>query len=671
MALPQPSDEQKEILIYFKQGYNCKIEAVAGAGKSTTLLLLALEAKINFKAKVLILTYNRDLKDEINEKIAILGLHTHCDIYTYHGYASRIYKQNIYNDIKLRECLTKPVGPAPYDIILLDEVQDMNEDYYRLVCNMLTRGKILVLVGDRRQCINEYLGATSEYLINYSKYFDTGRPWKELMLRKSYRVTPAIAKFVNDNVLCQDIIIPGNTKDRNCKPIYSHGVWDMERLVLRSVETYGAEEVVIMLPSVRNINPKSPVGKLCAKRQSGLLFCVRETDMASETMKGKVLITSYNSMKGRERKCVVLVGFDESYFEYYDKKWNKEEPTLPNILYVAATRAREQLILIQDDRKPRLRTISLEKLYGTCEVRGGQETKKLKDNNFESGKTYIVTDLTRHRNTTDTIELMDLIQIENIQGAGEALPYQNIIQFGGYYEDMRQYYGTLIPLLAQYRKTRKIDWSVYDQEPNKKDNVNIEILRKYNGLLIKETKDLKEWMELVVLQAAITSNCYFYVYQITNYDWVDVNFINTQVDRILTKLDNGTEGIFEYPCLVKNTQWSLHGYFDYFDEEKIWEFKCATTLSDDHKMQCGAYVSMYYENTGKLVPCNLYNTRTGELIKITVNNPSKYLEIMMRKRVSSIKETPSTLDTTVKPVNEIEKNPIEGVLFMLKGLVLS
>ena len=67
--LPPPSDEQQEVISYFTQGYNLMIEAVAGAGKTTTLLMLASIAHQNFKVKTLILTYNRNLKDEITQKI--------------------------------------------------------------------------------------------------------------------------------------------------------------------------------------------------------------------------------------------------------------------------------------------------------------------------------------------------------------------------------------------------------------------------------------------------------------------------------------------------------------------------------------------------------------------------------------------------------------------------
>lgn len=54
-------------------------------GKSTTLLLLAEEAKELFRARTLIITYNKHLKDELSGKIKELKLESYCDTYTYHG----------------------------------------------------------------------------------------------------------------------------------------------------------------------------------------------------------------------------------------------------------------------------------------------------------------------------------------------------------------------------------------------------------------------------------------------------------------------------------------------------------------------------------------------------------------------------------------------------------
>ena len=57
----------------------------------------------------------------------------------------------------------------------------------------------------------------------------------------------------------------------------------------------------------------------------------------------KLAIISFNSSKGCERPCVILVGFDESYFQFYDKNW-KLTDKLPNVLSPAANKAPSGLI---------------------------------------------------------------------------------------------------------------------------------------------------------------------------------------------------------------------------------------------------------------------------------------------------------------------------------------
>lgn len=627
------SEEQREIINCFKSGFNLKIEALAGCAKSTTLLMLVQEAK-NWNVKSLLLTYNKDLKDELREKINESNLTGYCDAYTYHGYASKIYQQNIYNDLLLRNALTRePSIKCNYNIVLLDEVQDMNPDYHKLTTKILNHGTILVLVGDRRQCINEYLNATSEYLINYNQYFNTGRPWKELSLRTSYRLTPLLARFVNQNILGQDLIIPGNKTNKNILPIYKYGAWDFNYIVEKCVKKYGSDEVVIMTPSVRNINPKSPLGKLCSSKINGLMFCVKDNDLDSQTMKGKILITSYNSMKGRERKCTILLGFDESYFEYYDRKWNNNKE-IPNVLYVAATRARELLVIIQDKNKAPLRTFK--NIHKSCYIMGDNENKT-EPGSKPNKKEFQVTDLIRHRNTTEIANLLQLLNIEIIKLGGNPLPYQNVIQFGGYAEDMRNYYGTVIPLIAQFKMTGKVRLTPYlvknfdDDEPNLQQVDDI--IPQYNNLLAKSNKTTQEWMKLAVLYTAINNNCYFYAYQITNYDWVDVNFINIQVQLIIDSIPKN--GVFEQPIEKIIKGYKIQGCIDYNGEDEIWEFKCSSSLTDEYKIQLGAYLSMIDNVKSNIVKLGkLFNTRTGEILSISVNDKQKYLDIFLQGKTS-------------------------------------
>src|SRR5690606_31476722 len=130
-----------------------------------------------------------------------------------------------------------------------------------------------------------------KYLINYQNHFDTGRPWKQLLLRTSYRLTPKMADFVNKHILKEDLIIGGNNKT-DYKPIYNYGTWDLKSLIKLMIRKYKYqfEDIVILTPSTKSCSSsKSPLGKLISQKSNDLLFCVKETDTEEETSMGKIL----------------------------------------------------------------------------------------------------------------------------------------------------------------------------------------------------------------------------------------------------------------------------------------------------------------------------------------------------------------------------------------------
>ena len=334
-------------------------------------------------------------------------------------------------------------------------------------------------------------------------------------------------------------------------------------------------------------------------------------------------------MKGRERKCVILTGFDESYFEFYDRKWKKEEELLPNVIYVAATRASERLIIIQDKNKLPFRTIDKLQLPADVDIKGNEQEVIVREERREGVRN--VTDIIKHRNLADILELLNLITTEVVQHGGEMMPYQNIVQFDGYYEDMRRYYGLLITLYAQYRKEGETYLTFLDEDKAKTLG---DVYRRHNVLLKANDKTIRQWMELVVMHSAIVDKYHFYKDQIPNYDWVDDGFVTETSTKILEVIPE--TGVFEYTCpntsdtAISNT-YNIVGVIDYVSSDELWEFKCVSSLTDDHLIQCGAYISLYYLETGKILPCKLFNVRTSELLTISVTNPSEFLDALARK----------------------------------------
>ena len=61
-------------------------------------------------------------------------------------------------------------------------------------------------------------------------------------------------------------------------------------------------------------------------------------------IKNKLAIATFHQSKGRERKYVIVLGFDDSYFNYYNR--SSDTDICPSTLYVALTRAKRELHLL-------------------------------------------------------------------------------------------------------------------------------------------------------------------------------------------------------------------------------------------------------------------------------------------------------------------------------------
>ena len=86
----KPSEEQQLIIDYVKQGFNIQVQAVAGSGKSTTVLSLAKQC---YDKQILQLTYNSSLRLEIKEKVKELELEN-ISVHTFHSLAVKYYSND-------------------------------------------------------------------------------------------------------------------------------------------------------------------------------------------------------------------------------------------------------------------------------------------------------------------------------------------------------------------------------------------------------------------------------------------------------------------------------------------------------------------------------------------------------------------------------------------------
>ena len=136
------SEEQQIIIDIIKNGDNVSVDACAGSGKSTTILSTACSQS---NKKFLLITYNKSLRKEIQEKVRELDL-KNITVHTYHSLAVSIYDAEAHVDKVMRLLVQKNTPPSrliPTDVLVLDEAQDMTFLYFRLIIKYLNENNDL------------------------------------------------------------------------------------------------------------------------------------------------------------------------------------------------------------------------------------------------------------------------------------------------------------------------------------------------------------------------------------------------------------------------------------------------------------------------------------------------------------------------------------------------
>jgi len=660
LAGKTPSDEQKKVVDTFVGGANIKLEAVAGAGKSTTLLLCAAATPL----RCVILTYNKRLQLDIKARIEAAKLQN-AEIRTYHGAASFVYERNIHNDRLLIDAVkTAPTRRLDCDVLMLDEAQDLTIEYFLFVEQLLAQRPEppqLLVVGDTRQMINAFKGARAEFLAEAPRLFAGSRPWASCLLSTSYRLTPSVANFVNSHVLGFPLIAGGNAspaeKPRYVGTSYHFAAKDLNAQVRRLLEKHAPEAIVITAPSVRAIknNAGNPLAQAIKNFLSDVPLYVAandDDDLDERLTKGKLVLCSWNSTKGREWPCVILVAFDELYFRFYERAWPASAPHVPNIMYVAATRSLGELVILADDRAT-LRTINLTRLAGDALLVG--KTPRPGDKHAQPAKKTRkvgVVDVLRHMDGPTVHSMLSFIEVcDERRVAAPQRHIGSVVQFGRYHESVAALYGLVVPALAELQLMGSTAFGAAFHNPVIVDDGAHpgpnEIARKMyqsypEGFWDKvaaayetapKARSPEDWFRLAVACHALQNNMHHLARQIKHYEWIDDAFVADAVECVKSALSR-VNGRFEVQTPLAS--WpdlgiSLWGYADFVADaggrpDVCWEFKCVDELADEHLLQLGCYVALLGLSEGRL-----YAIKTGKILSIRVTDPAALLAAATKK----------------------------------------
>ena len=385
-TLPVPSVEQTNIINAISQNKNIQVNAVAGSGKTTTICMIG---KSLPSKNILLLTYNKRLRTETNAKmrknyisnVQVSNFHSFCyNKYFVRGNTDQLIHDALddwenCNEVKFR-----------FDIIVIDEAQDLTPLYVRLV-KMIAKHNYkkpqLVIIGDQRQTIYTFNGADSRFLTHANKIFRINDlKWIKLTLSTSFRMTNSLTNFINKCVLKEDIIVSNGIEGIKPRYIYCNAfdTAPINELILHYLVkfdyTYG--DIFILAPSIQSdLSPvKMLANNLSTNHNIPVFIPTSDSEkLDSQMSTNKMIFATFHQVKGLERKCVIVMGFDSSYYYYYNPDGNKT--ICPNEMYVGLTRCSERLTVIHHYKKNFINFIDQDEIPRCC------YTNKISTTNLE------------------------------------------------------------------------------------------------------------------------------------------------------------------------------------------------------------------------------------------------------------------------------------------------
>jgi hypothetical protein len=624
-SLPNISNEQSNIIKSI-ENHNIIVDSVAGSGKTTTILYIT---KANPNKNILLLTYNSKLKIETRNRVKNLNL-KNLEVHSYHSYCVKYYDNKCYMDSKIREIInTESVFiclPKNYDIIILDEAQDITPLFFELICKIVKdlnyKTKICIF-GDQNQSIYGFNKADERYIIYGDKLFNFNNlSWKKEYLKESFRITDLMADFINNCMLDYDRIISNKTSDDKVEYIICDCLnkdllkeyYPLKILKEYLEKGFLPDEIFILAPSIKS--EKSPVRIFENQIKKTLDIPVfvpisDEEKLDEDVIKNKLVFSSFHQAKGLERKIVIIFNFDNSYFKFYAK--DKDTNICPNEFYVATTRALEHLILLHHYENDYLEFINENRLEKYCDYNVIVPIENKKYSNFNKNIKTSITDLLNNLSQEVIDECYNKLTITNIIPKQEKLPIPTKTQQKNGFENVSEITGVAILALFEYKL--KGTMTIYDslKETIKEDNdepkiktclfSSIKSVNKLNNekenhkeIKLKdiELENIKseELLFLANKWCSFMTGFIFKTYQITNYNWLTHENLENCMKR-LQNLNISENAEFEKRYYIEDEKELknrlLIGYCDCIDYNNVYEFKCVDELKKEHYLQLILY----------------------------------------------------------------------------------
>lgn len=571
----QLSDEQIKIINFLKKS-NVICDSVAGSGKTTTILHIAKA----FKTKsILLLTYNARLKLETRQKVNLENINN-LEVHSYHSFCVKYYKFNCFNDNNLKLIINEnlePLSQFAYDIIIIDEVQDMTPLYYELVCKICynnSKTPKLCITGDKYQSIYGFNFADERYLIYADQLFKFNcKEWITSPLSISFRLPDTIANFINNCVLNEDRIrtvkiskfkpryIICNTfisKNYFAKNNFGEDLRVYNEVLYYINLGYRQDDIFILAPTIKSKNCPAKVlaNKISVSKQIKIFLPTSDNEkIDQDNIKDKLVFLTFHQAKGLERKVCIVYGIDSSYFEHF--KPDAIDTKCPNEIYVALTRSTERLSIFHHDSNGFIPFLNTSNLDNYVDVIGKfQINSKSQKNTQRHLQIYqltdyvpsLVIDMCMNNVKVNNIDIDKFIELYKtnsefkiIEDEDKLINIPSKIKCGDSCESVSNINNLGIFEYYRYKKyktneiLRELNIILEKNRNNKFKQVDYGMfgIDSFIDKISCESEiSLDDFLKMCNIYIGIKNDCIFKIRQITNFNWLEEENINKCFNRL-------------------------------------------------------------------------------------------------------------------------------------------
>jgi hypothetical protein len=646
---------------------NVVVDSVAGSGKTTTIKYTAMAFR---RELILVLMYNVNQRTNTKEEMARLGI-KNIHIHTFHSCAYRFYGQECSRDSGIRSAISDDRQPIldhytstdisedeKFNMIIIDEVQDMNNLYYelskKLIRDVCDNPRIM-LVGDYLQSINSFNGSRIDYILNPDKYFD-GK-WTRCSLNETFRLTQPMVNLVNS---VNDSFDSGfrklvSRKQSDKLPVYY--VCDMKYVYAKVCEYLAKRsphEILLLTPSVKK---DKRIAELCnLLSNDGIPIYITGEQKGDyrnrELANGKLMISTIHAIKGDERPIVMLINFDDSILPRLMSSANKNasknvpkntpkdairedsEDNASSIIYVALTRAKEELLIFHNCQNAFI--VPRQIIESSCDfhIIGKLAKNYMNREYLPKNKLKSVTDLVKYLSNEVKAECMKYIIVNKIYIASEniATNVPNVVPstIDGSVEDVSDINGFLVPAFHSRFCFDFTQLKSYFEERYSRNGL-LKLVNDYisevsefsDDFLIDPYCGIEQLLRMATIYNGLRNQLFYKIEQIKDYDWITYKFLDKCSERLSSLISETAR----YEVVVQRGM--IVGIIDVYDDRdgRVYELKCTSMLEEEHILQLALYAYLmpkkeYY----------LYNIFTNELLQLQISDPSRIAEILMGQK---------------------------------------